>query len=97
MAARARERRAASCLILTTEPNELTREVHDRMPAILAPEDYAAWLDPATTSATLLQPLLRAFPAQAMTGFPVGMAVNDPAVDDPSCIEPVPRGSPLRR
>ncbi len=80
-----------SCLILTTEPNDLAREVHDRMPAIVAPEDYAAWLDPATTSATLLQPLLRVFPGQAMAAFPVGTAVNDPAVDDRSCIEPVPR------
>jgi putative SOS response-associated peptidase YedK len=80
-----------SCLILTTEPNDLARGVHDRMPAIVAPEDYAAWLDPATTSATQLQPLLRVFPAQAMTAFPVGTAVNNPAVDDRSCIEPVPR------
>jgi putative SOS response-associated peptidase YedK len=80
-----------SCLMLTTEPNDLAREVHDRMPAIIAPEDYAAWLDPATTSAAQLQPLLHVFPAQAMTAFPVSTAVNDPAVDDRSCIEPVPR------
>ncbi len=79
----------ASCLILTTEPNDLARAIHDRMPAILAPEDYAAWLDPATTSATL-QPLLRPFPAQAMSAFPVSTAVNNPAVDDRSCLEPVP-------
>jgi putative SOS response-associated peptidase YedK len=82
---------AASCLILTTEPNDLTREVHERMPAILAPEDYAAWLDPATTSAAQLQPLLRPFSAQAMSAFPVSSAVNNPATDDPSCITPVPR------
>ncbi len=88
---------STSCLILTTEPNALAREVHDRMPVILAPEDYAAWLDPSTTSATRLQPLLRPFPPQAMSAFPVGTAVNDPAVDDPSCLEPVPREPPLRR
>ena len=82
---------SASVLILTTEPNELAREVHDRMPAILAPEDYSAWLDPATASAAQLQPLLRPFPAPAMTAFPVSTAVNDPAVDDRSCIEPAPR------
>ena len=67
------------------------------MPAILAPEDYAAWLDPATTSATQLQPLLRALPAQAMSAFPVSTAVNNPAVDDRSCIEPIPRDRALRR
>jgi putative SOS response-associated peptidase YedK len=88
---------STSCLILTTEPNTLAREVHDRMPVILAPEDYAAWLDPSTTSATRLQPLLRPFPPQAMSALPLSMAVNDPAVDDPSCLEPVPREPPLRR
>jgi putative SOS response-associated peptidase YedK len=82
---------SASCLILTTEPNDLAREVHDRMPAILAPEDYAAWLDPATTSAPRLKALLRPFPGEALVAFPVGSAVNNPATDDPSCIEPVSR------
>ncbi len=79
----------ASCLILTTEPNALAASVHDRMPAILAREDYAAWLDPATTSATRLQPLMRPVPASTMRAFPVSAAVNNPAVDDPSCIAPV--------
>ena len=35
-----------SCTIITTEPNELMESFHDRMPAILRPEDYDAWLDP---------------------------------------------------
>jgi putative SOS response-associated peptidase YedK len=81
----------ASCLILTTEPNALAREVHDRMPAILAPQGYTAWLDPAATSATQLGPLLRPYPPEAMSAFPVSPAVNNPATDDPSCIEPIPR------
>ncbi len=80
----------ARCLILTTEPNDLARMVHDRMPAILAPDDYASWLDPSTTSATQLQSLLRPFPAQSMRAFPVSPSVNNPTVDDRSCIEPVP-------
>src|SRR3989337_2602330 len=33
--------------LITTAPNELMCEIHDRMPVIVAPEDYAAWLDPA--------------------------------------------------
>src|SRR3972149_6401159 len=37
---------AATCTILTTEPNDLARAVHDRMPVIVRPEDYARWLDP---------------------------------------------------
>ncbi len=84
----AREGGTASCLILTTASNELTRGIHDRMPVILARSDCAAWLDPGT-SASLLRPLLRPFPASAMTALPVGPAVNDPRVDDPSCIAPI--------
>jgi putative SOS response-associated peptidase YedK len=76
------------CAILTTAPNDLARRIHDRMPAILDPADYAAWLDPAPTAPRKLQPLLRPFPADAMTAFPVNAAVNSAANDDPSCLEP---------
>jgi putative SOS response-associated peptidase YedK len=36
-----------SCTILTNEPNELTRQVHDRMPVIVGPAHHADWLDAA--------------------------------------------------
>ena len=38
-----------TCAILTTPPNSLVAEVHDRMPAILHEEDYERWLDPGIT------------------------------------------------
>lgn len=79
---------APTCTILTTEPNDVTRPVHDRMPVILAPEDYARWLDPAIVIAAEVRPLLRPFPALAMTAFPVSARVNNPANDDPACLEP---------
>lgn len=75
-----------SCTLLTTEANQLVREVHDRMPVILAPEDYARWLDPATDSSVELTPLLRPYPSEAMTAYPVGARVNSPTTDDPACI-----------
>ena len=75
--------------ILTTEPNELTRPVHERMPVILDPADYRAWLDPAVSVAAPLRSLLRPFPAAAMTAFPVSTAVNNPTFDDPACLAPV--------
>jgi putative SOS response-associated peptidase YedK len=79
-----------TCAILTTEPNPLVREIHDRMPVILPPADYDRWLDPATRSAAALRSLLRPFPAEAMTAHAVGRAVNDPRHDGPDCAEPVP-------
>ena len=53
------------------------------MPVILDPGDYARWLDPAVTAPAEVRPLLRPFPAAAMTAFPVTTAVNNPAFDDP--------------
>jgi putative SOS response-associated peptidase YedK len=77
-----------TCAILTTEPNDVTRPVHDRMPVILAPGDYARWLDPAVQLPGEVRPLLRPFPAAAMTAFPVSTRVNNPAFDDPACLAP---------
>ena len=37
-----------TCAIITITPNDLMAPIHDRMPVILQPADYAAWLDPAT-------------------------------------------------
>jgi putative SOS response-associated peptidase YedK len=77
-----------TCAILTTEPNDVARPIHDRMPVILDPADYALWLDPAVTVPAEVRPLLRPFPAAAMTAFRVTTAVNRPAFDDPSCLTP---------
>jgi putative SOS response-associated peptidase YedK len=77
-----------TCTILTTEPNELARPIHDRMPVILDPGDYEIWLDPRVTVPAEVRPLLRPFPAEAMTAFPVTTAVNNPAFDDPACLAP---------
>jgi len=77
-----------TCTILTTEPNEIARPIHDRMPVILDPADYAQWLDPTVTIAAELRPLLRPFPAAAMTAYPISTRVNNPAFDDPACIAP---------
>jgi putative SOS response-associated peptidase YedK len=77
-----------TCTILTTGANDLVRPVHDRMPVILGPEDFERWLDPAVREPELLQPLLRPFPAEAMTAYPVSMVVNNPRNETPKCVEP---------
>jgi putative SOS response-associated peptidase YedK len=78
-----------SCTILTTEANELVKPVHERMPVILAPADFGAWLDPKTQGGPDLQALLRPFPAEAMTAYPVGLRVNNPKHDDAECVLPL--------
>ena len=78
-----------SCTLITTEPSDLVRQVHDRMPVILAPRDYDLWLDPEVRDAEQLRALLHAYPAEQMEAFPVSQAVNSPANDDPACIAPL--------
>lgn len=79
-----------SCTLITTTPNTVLASVHDRMPAILAPEQFAIWLDPAVGDAAQLLPLLRPAPDHLLEGFPVGLAVNNPAHDRPDCVAPLP-------
>jgi putative SOS response-associated peptidase YedK len=82
------EEKIRSFTILTTLPNVMVSALHDRMPAILEPERFAAWLDPNAEPAAL-----RAMLAPAADGvlelFPVSRRVNAPANDDPACMTPV--------
>ena len=78
-----------SCTILTTEPNSLVEPIHNRMPVILAPQDYGSWLDPAGQDSQRLVELLRPYAGEAMTAHPVSSLVNSPANEDPRCIEPL--------
>lgn len=78
-----------SCTILTTDPNELLRPLHDRMPLILDQEAYDLWLDPSVRDPGRLRPLLRPCPPEALLVHPVGPKVNDPKNDEPECMRPL--------
>jgi putative SOS response-associated peptidase YedK len=75
-----------TCTIITTEAHASLREVHGRMPVILAPEAEAAWLDPASDPDGLRELLV---PFAATVRVPVGTAVNDATHDAPDCIDPI--------
>ncbi len=78
-----------SCSILTGEPNELARPVHDRMPVILPPDAYELWLDPGFTNLTAVTEMLKPFSASFMKSFPVSTRVNSVENDDAECAAPV--------
>jgi putative SOS response-associated peptidase YedK len=78
-----------SCTIITTEPNELTGIIHNRMPVILHPRDYAKWLDPSPQTPDRLKSLIKPFPADRMDAYPVSTLVNTPANDTPELVVPV--------
>jgi putative SOS response-associated peptidase YedK len=93
----AREGAQPTCTILTTDPNDVTRAVHDRMPVILPPGDWKAWLDVEVHDAMALRALLRRYPADAMRSRAVSTAINSPRNDGPECLEPPPEGAPPRQ
>lgn len=68
---------AGSFTVITTTPNEMTGEYHNRMPVIIAREDEDEWLDPAETDIEPLERLLRPFPAEEMAARRVSPAVNN--------------------
>lgn len=80
----------SSRAIITTEPNELTREVHNRMPVILSRKYEAGWLDPKNVSPDVLLPMLRPYPAGEMIATQVNPALNKPSFEGPACLEVPP-------
>ncbi len=80
---------AGSFTIITTPANSLVAPLHDRMPAILRPEDEADWLSRDLADPHAAQALLRPYPAEAMAADLVSPAVNNPRNDGPELIAPV--------
>lgn len=74
-----------TCSIITTTPNALLADVHDRMPAILPLSNYDLWLDPGFKNTGDLKELLRPFDAGRMRRYPVSTRVNLVKNDDPDC------------
>lgn len=79
----------ATFAILTTTPNSLMASIHDRMPAIVAPDAYAAWLDPAETDVSKLLTMLGPYPERLMEAYPVSRAVNSPANEGAELAKPI--------
>jgi putative SOS response-associated peptidase YedK len=78
----------ASCVILTTEPNDLLRPIHERMPVIVEPADFDRWLDPERAGTDVGAGILRPLAAEALAARPVGPAVNNAQNEGAACLEP---------
>jgi hypothetical protein len=70
-------------VVITTYANELIADIHDRMPAILAPEDYTRWLSDEPDPRDLMRP------SSLMRMWPISTRVNKPENDDSSISEPI--------
>ncbi len=72
--------------ILTTDPNDVMKPIHDRMPVVLPQDAESEWLsaDPDTRK-ELCQP----YPRDDMDADEISTRVNNPGNDDPRVIEPL--------
>lgn len=77
-----------SCTIVTTEPNDLVRPLHDRMPVVLPKGAESLWLNPEAEDPSRLLDLLQPYPADEMAAYQVSSLVNSVKNDSPECIEP---------
>jgi putative SOS response-associated peptidase YedK len=76
-----------TCCLITTTPNAVAGQVHNRMPVIFdGREAFAAWLEPSAAP-DQLQLLLRPAGDDLLAALPVSKAVNSARFDDPKCVE----------
>jgi putative SOS response-associated peptidase YedK len=76
-----------SAAIITTSANEPVTPCHDRMPAILTPDDYAKWFE-ADADLWDLHALLKPYPASLMTVSEANVLVNSPKNEGPQLLDP---------
>ncbi len=77
-----------TCTILTTIPNSLVADLHDRMPVILRPEDYSRWLNPRPLDSESSLRMLAPY-ALPMRRYPVSTRLNRVLNDDEECAQPI--------
>ena len=75
--------------ILTVDANSLMAKIHERMPVIIRPEDYAAWIDTKLTDVTKIQAMIQPYPDRFMEAYPVSRKVNSPQYDSSDLIDEV--------
>ncbi|WP_347814358.1 SOS response-associated peptidase [Alkalihalobacillus sp. LMS39] len=75
-----------SCTIITTKPNELMSDIHDRMPVIVAEEDRETWLNPTINDPQSILSIIKPYSAKSMHAYEVSPLVNNPRHNDVECI-----------
>jgi len=81
-----------TCAIVVTDANELMRPIHERMPVIVAPENYSRWLDPELQDPAQIVKLLAPLPSGEMRAYPIATRVNNVKNEGPELIQPLAQG-----
>jgi putative SOS response-associated peptidase YedK len=76
-----------SFAVLTTDPNATLASVHDRMPVIVPPNAWRAWLSPETPAPKVID-LMRPYPSEEIEAWKITRRVNDARNDSAAVLEP---------
>jgi putative SOS response-associated peptidase YedK len=79
-----------TCTVLTTSAEDELGRIHDRMPLLVEPERYAAWLDPARNDLDGLRDLLVPAAPGRLEAYPVSTQVNSVKNNGPELVDPIP-------
>ena len=83
------ERFRWTCTVLTTQAEDELGHIHDRMPMMVEPDRWSAWLDPTARGDELRRLLVPAAPG-ALEAYPVPVLVNNVRNNGPELVEPLP-------
>ncbi|HYO39625.1 MAG TPA: SOS response-associated peptidase [Nocardioidaceae bacterium] len=83
-----------SCTVLTTSAEDSLGQIHDRMPLLVEPERYDAWLDPAAGAGDDPRRLLVPAAPGRLEAYPVSTAVNSVRNNGPELVEALPADLP---
>jgi putative SOS response-associated peptidase YedK len=78
-----------SFAIVTTQANEFLKPLHDRMPVLLAPGCWAAWLGDIAAPEGDLKSMLKPYPDRGMAFWPVDKRVGNARNDSPDLFAPL--------
>ncbi|WP_433181910.1 SOS response-associated peptidase [Actinoallomurus sp. CA-150999] len=79
-----------TCTVITTEATDDVGRIHERMPMLVEPERFGAWLDPALTGPDEIRSLLVPAAAGSLEAYPVSTAVNKVRNNGPELVKPLP-------
>jgi putative SOS response-associated peptidase YedK len=79
--------RIRSCVIITTDANDVLEPIHNRMPVVLPESEWDRWLDPEFNDIDVLQQLLVPAPSDEFEAWEVTTLVNKPANNGPELLE----------
>lgn len=79
-----------TCSVITTTATDALGHIHDRMPMVVRPEDWAAWLDPGATASEDALGLMHVAAPEELATYRVATLVNSVRNDGPELVQPLP-------